>query len=587
MLQILHTPIAQQMAEALSNIIGVEVEVMDENLSMVAGTADICKKLEKRINSFNYISSKVVDNKEILIVNNPGYHDLCATCKVINKCSVTGKMFYPLINSRRETEGVVVLASKNKTQYKFLIEKKEALIMFLDNITSLASLKTNARNSDSFIRHQLQVVINAFNDGFILLDEHGNVNQINEAAAEIIGLPGGKVIGKDLKKLINEKRINDILREGKFDKHKFFIKNDWGNSEHIICNTLPINYNNEYRGAVFTLRTLKEGASKNSEIAPKKTNTYLTAFLGVSQKIRHIKEQAQKVALSDSTVLITGESGTGKELLARAIHQESKRENNSFIAINCSAIPDNLLESELFGYEEGAFTGAKKGGKLGKFQLAHEGTIFLDEIGDMSLSLQAKLLRVLEDQVIEPIGSTKQILIDIRVIAATNRNLEDMIAKNQFRSDLFYRINVIPIFIPPLRERPEDIPELITHFLSKHCQALGKNIVDIEDNIMDILKNYHWPGNVRELSNVIEYAVNMEDSKILRGNSLPPYIGLRLEKMFTGKHELMSIKEIEKEAVLHALNLYGRTTSGKASAAKALGIDLTTLYRKLKEYKIG
>ncbi len=590
MLQILHTPVAQQMAESISTIIGVEVEVIDDSLSMVAGTADICKNVKKRINCCNCICNKVLNNKETVIVNNPGYHDLCAPCEVANGCTVTGKLFYPLLNGLHEAEGVVVFTSKDETQYKHLVEKQDALIMFLDNTTTLAPIKTNEGNDDSFIRHQLEVVINAFNDGLILLDEYGNVNQINEVAAKIIDLPKGRVIGKDFRRFLKEKSIHDILSESKSRSCKTFktlIKTGLDSNEKIICNTLPINFNNEHRGTMFTLSSSTAETSNNTESASSKTNTYMARFLGVSQEIEHVKEQAQKVALSDSTVLITGESGTGKELLARAIHEESRRKNNPLIAINCSAIPENLLESELFGYEEGAFTGARNGGKPGKFQLAHKGTIFLDEIGDMSLALQAKLLRALENQVIEPIGSTKQILVDIRIIAATNRNLEEMIAQNQFRSDLFYRINVIPIFIPPLRERSEDIPELISHFLRKHCDDMGKHIDNIEDNAMSILRCYQWPGNVRELSNVIEYAVNMEDSRTLWETSLPPYIGMRLEEMFTNQHRIMSIKEIEKKAVLYALNLYGRSTSGKANAAKALGIDLTTLYRKLKEYRIG
>jgi transcriptional regulator with PAS, ATPase and Fis domain len=419
-MQILHTHIAQQMAESITNITGIEVEVMDDSLSMIAGTANICKNIKKRINSYKYISKRVLHNRETLVISNPGYHDLCATCKVINKCNVTAKLFYPLLNNRRETEGVIVFASKNKVQSEYLIEKKEALIIFLDYIRKLASEKTNERNSENFTRHQLQVVLEAFNEGLILLDEHGVINQINKAATEIIGLPGEKIAGKNLRTFINDDRLHNILSSGKFDNYKAHIKTVLGSDGNFYCNALPINYYNEYRGAVFTLRTSKDDVFNNIENASEKTDSLLTSILGVSPEIKLIKEQVRKVALSDSTVLITGESGTGKELIARAIHQESKRKNNPFIAINCSAIPENLLESELFGYEEGAFTGAKKGGKPGKFQLAHKGVIFLDEIGDMSLPLQAKLLRVLEDRVIEPVGSTRQILIDIRIIAASN-----------------------------------------------------------------------------------------------------------------------------------------------------------------------
>ena len=306
-------------------------------------------------------------------------------------------------------------------------------------------------------------------------------------------------------------------------------------------------------------------------------------ILGDSDSMVKLKENAKQIAGSSSTVLIQGESGTGKELLARAIHNYGEFSDKPFIAINCAAIPDNLLESELFGYEEGAFSGAKKGGKLGKFQLAHEGTIFLDEIGEMPIHLQPKLLRVLQEREIEKLGGTGTIPVEVRVIAATNRNLEELIKEGKYREDLFYRLNVIPFKMTPLRERKEDIPLLLEYFLDKYNDSLGKNIKGYTMEAEKTLINYKWKGNVRELQNVVEYMVNMSAEEYLIYENIP--LNLR-EYMNSGKSEVFEIPKIDdvlKDLIQKAIGIYGDTVEGKTLAAEALGISRATLYRKLKE----
>ena len=245
------------------------------------------------------------------------------------------------------------------------------------------------------------------------------------------------------------------------------------------------------------------------------------SIISRSTAMEKIKKRALQVASSNSTVLITGESGTGKGLLARAIHKESPRCSKPFVSVNCAAIPETLLESELFGYERGAFTGAEKNGKLGKFQLADKGTLFLDEIGDMPLHLQVKLLSCLQNRQVDPVGAVRPVDVDVRIIAATNKDLEEMIRQNQFREDLYFRLNVIPLYIPPLRERPEDISMLVQHIIMKFSMAMGKAVTGIEADAMDVLLSYSWPGNIREVENVIEYAINMEQSDTITVDSLP------------------------------------------------------------------
>lgn len=311
----------------------------------------------------------------------------------------------------------------------------------------------------------------------------------------------------------------------------------------------------------------------------------LDGILGTSKAMTALKQKMQLVAATDSTILITGESGTGKELFARAIHEESHRKNGPFVAINCGAIPENLLESELFGYEEGAFTGASRGGKPGKFELANGGTIFLDEIGDMPMHLQVKLLRVLQEVKIERIGGVKPVWIDVRIIAATNCNLEEMIEKKEFRSDLFYRLSVIPFYIPPLRERKEDLILLLHHFLDKYNLILGKQITGFTQEVQRKMLAYPWQGNVRELENAVEYAVNIATSNVIDSSFLSNRVNDYFKQnpgLTTGEAPL-TLAELEKSAIEGALKKFGNTRQAKEKAAESLGMSRSTFYRKIKE----
>ncbi len=316
-------------------------------------------------------------------------------------------------------------------------------------------------------------------------------------------------------------------------------------------------------------------------------------IVGKSEAMRRVFSLIEKVADTDSTVLILGESGTGKELVARAIHQASSRCQGPFIPVNCGAIPEELLESELFGHEKGAFTGAIKT-RLGRFELAHGGTIFLDEISEMSPKLQVKLLRVLQEHSFERVGGTRSIKVDIRVIAATNRDLEKEVREGRFREDLYYRLNVIPIVLPPLRERKEDIPLLIEHFLERFSRQKRREISGITDEAMEFLMKHDWPGNVRELENVIERMVILATGERLTAEDVPEYIRGKIDKIrFDGFYDLeipeeginlpALVSEFEKRLILKALDKTGWI---KNRAAKLLNINRTTLIEKMKKQKI-
>jgi len=306
---------------------------------------------------------------------------------------------------------------------------------------------------------------------------------------------------------------------------------------------------------------------------------------GRSQGMIEAKLMGRKAALTDSTVIIYGESGTGKELFAHALHKASNRSGAPFIKVNCAAIPETLLESEFFGHEKGAFTGATKT-KLGKFELAQGGSIFLDEIGDMNLSLQSKLLRVLQEKEIERIGGSVTIKTDVRVISATNRNLKEMVKKGDFRQDLFYRLNVVELHIPPLRERKEDLKLLIDYFISRFSRKLGKKVKGVSQKAYERLYAYHWPGNIRELENVLESAIIKMDNgeEVITHLHIGQLAGRLLETGSWCPGEIVPIEEMEKKMIKRALDEFGGSLEGKKQAASTLRISLATLYNKMKKF---
>lgn len=307
-------------------------------------------------------------------------------------------------------------------------------------------------------------------------------------------------------------------------------------------------------------------------------------IIGESDKIKNVLNIVSRVANSNATVLIMGESGTGKELIANAIHFNSNRKHKPYVKINCGAIPENLLESELFGYEKGAFTGAVSR-KPGKFELADGGTIFLDEVGELTPAIQVKLLRVLQEREFERIGGVETIKVDVRIIAATNRNLMDMVEKGEFREDLYYRLNVIPVELPPLRERKEDIPKLIEFFIEKYCREIGREKLSFEEGALKILMNYEWKGNIRELENVIERLVILNQGRIIKKDMLPREI-LNCENKevhFLLPEEGINLDEVEKSFIIQALE---KTDYNQTHAAKMLGITRHTLLYRMEKYGI-
>jgi formate hydrogenlyase transcriptional activator len=315
-------------------------------------------------------------------------------------------------------------------------------------------------------------------------------------------------------------------------------------------------------------------------VAPAKSSAIKDEPIGSSQGLRRVWNSVDMVARTDSAVLIQGETGTGKELIARAIHEQSLRRSAPFVRLNCAAMPAGLIESELFGHERGAFTGALTQ-TTGRFHLAHQGTLFLDEIGDLPLELQPKLLRVLQEQEFERLGSTRTIRVDIRVVAATNQDLAQMVQERKFRADLFYRLNVFPIVLPPLRDRPDDIPLLAQHFMDRFARRMNKDLNHIPNDVMEILRLHDWPGNIRELQNFIERAVIMCSGPDLR---LPPG-ELRHLVTQTTPSAIRTLADAEREHILHVLRQVGGVVGGSQGAAARLGVPRTTLLYRM--HKLG
>lgn len=443
----------------------------------------------------------------------------------------------------------------------------------------------------------LSMVFNAINDGILITDGSGTVTYVNSAYCKITKVQRENIINKNVADVRKGSRLPDVLKNGKPLRG---LKRCESNYEYV-ADIHPIITEKRVIGAISIIRDITELASLSSKLNDyyqevtklknkvseiHKAKYTLDDIIGKSLAIEKAKSMSSRVADSDVPVLILGESGTGKELFAHAIHNLSTRSNYPFVPINCASFPPNLLLSELFGYETGAFTGANKGGKLGLFEIANNGTLFLDEIGDMDYELQSKLLRVLETGEFIRLGGTKPITVNVRIISATNRELDKMIQQNLFRQDLFYRLNVVSIKIPPLRERSEDIP-ILTDFYMKRLNAKKNSIYAISPEALDILANYDFPGNIRELINTLEFSVNVCTTGKIMPQDLPLISKIKTRLAPAGRNTTFSaFKASEENAIITALETYGLSVTGKREAAKHLGISLATLYNKIKQYSI-
>ena len=526
----------------------------------------------------------------------------------------------PVVYLTDEAEGDLLQQAQTTNSFGYVLRPFEEGQLHLSILTALSMHERESKHKETEVRlqqtinkledvtHLMEAVFNSMHEGVAAVDENGRVMFYNSSARRIGGehpepieadiykwaekygvfKPDGELFGS-----LDESPLGIALKGGTTDEVEIFLRNEFKpEGVHVRVSSRPLlRETGVLKGAVLVFRDITkevEAEQMKAELLRLRTELETTSLfpslIGTSSVMQDIYKLIQQAAESDITVLISGKSGTGKELVANSLHAYSPRKDGPLVALDCAAIPETLIESELFGHERGAFTGATTQ-RIGAFERANGGTLFLDEIGDMPYILQGKLLRVLQEREIQRIGGTTSIPIDIRVITATNRDLEHSVNVGKFREDLFYRIAAFPITIPPLRERREDIPLLARHFLDKYATQASKSINDISALALQLLLQYDWPGNVRELENAIARAVLLETTEVLQADNLPSQLSpaIALGRDLSAPLAILPLTEIERQALIHALEATGNNMT---QAAQALGIGRVTLYRKLKKYNI-
>jgi len=489
-----------------------------------------------------------------------------------------------IVKNSQVGTGVII---NEQDQVVGILTKTDMVMSLLQTSQELKTVKTLKRTLETALDHAY--------DGIVMTDEKKNIQMVSPPLLELFNLQLEAVLYHPVAKALPELQLDNVYQSETAEVSEFLEIN----GIKYIVHRIPIQENGRIIGAIgkVVFRQLNEVSElfKKLQKAENKASFYHQQFqksesarftwdhlFTVDPYMEKLKKSAAKAAKGRSTILIRGESGTGKELFAQAIHNSSARNTGKFIVVNCAAIPEDLLESEFFGYDEGAFTGARQKGKLGKFDLANGGTLFLDEVGDMSLSLQAKLLRVLQEREFYRVGGTVRIQVDVRIIAATNRNLEEMVQEGLFREDLYYRLNVISLNVPPLRDRLYDTDHLIGRFMIELNQILGTSITGIEERARGAMLDYAWPGNVRELRNVMERAMTFAENGKIRLEDLPDYL-VKQVSVIEPSLNVSLVENAELEAIKKALV---QEQGNKVKAARLLGISRSGLYEKIKKYKL-
>lgn len=572
-------------AGIISKIAGVDVEVVDDNLYRVAGTGMFAAGVDASMAQEGHVYRKVLETGKRRVIYQPGEELVCQGCPNFLNCPEEIELAMPIL-AEGYPIGVIGLVGSSREQKLHILENETLFLELIEQIADFISVKAMERER-ALQREALLSTLNAtlehIQQGILILGKDFRVTDCNRAAMEQLETPN----------LAGERIFLEATGDN-LAKYTEYSLTALGRQYRLMGTYLPVPQpTRDYQSVLifYRSREIKERYFETAALPA----VDKTSILGSSPATLKLKEEISKVARSTSTVLITGESGTGKEMVATSIWRESDRRDKRFIALNCAAIPESIMESELFGYVKGAFTGADPNGRMGKFELANEGVIFLDEIGDMPLYLQSKLLRVLQERKIVRIGSNQLMDIDVRVIAATNKDLKKMVREKRFREDLYYRLDVIPLRVAPLRERLEDIEDLTLFYSQRFARKFGKKAPRLTEEVMDALKGYRWPGNVRELENAVEYMVNlMGEDGTLDVSMLPEDIRTGSREAAaptengpgkqTGAGQILSLRELEKNAIRQALLQCGNHTAGKAMAARKLGIGMATLYRKIQQY---
>ncbi|HBP4325158.1 TPA: sigma-54-dependent transcriptional regulator [Escherichia coli] len=575
-------PTIQRFARMLASVLQLEVEIVDENLCRVAGTGAYGKFLGRQLSGKSRLLRHVLETKTEKVVTQSRFDPLCEGCDSKENCREKAFLGTPVILQER-CVGVISLIAVTHEQQEHISDNLREFSDYVRHISTIfVSKLLEDQGPGDNISKIFATMIDNMDQGVLVVDADNRVQFVNQTALKTLGVVQNNIIGKPV-------RFRPLTFESNFTHGHMQHIVSWDDKSELIIGQL-----HNIQGRQLFLMAFHQSHTSFS-VANASDEPHIEQLVGECRVMRQLKRLISRIAPSPSSVMVVGESGTGKEVVARAIHKLSGRRNKPFIAINCAAIPEQLLESELFGYVKGAFTGASANGKTGLIQAANTGTLFLDEIGDMPLMLQAKLLRAIEAREILPIGASSPIQVDIRIISATNQNLAQFIAEGKFREDLFYRLNVIPITLPPLRERQEDIELLVHYFLHLHTRRLGSVYPGIAPDVVEILRKHRWPGNLRELSNLMEYLVNVVPSgEVIDSTLLPPNLlnnGTTEQSDVTEVSEAhlslddaggTALEEMEKQMIREALSRH----NSKKEVADELGIGIATLYRKIKKYEL-
>ena len=560
----------EHFVSAAAEAFRVEAAVFNQESSLFFCTPTYLKKKGNAVH-YTFIQDVIVNGS--VLVTEPGKMPSCIGCRFNEHCPSTMEILC-CIHSGTEVAGVISFTSFTKEGQKRISENTD---IYLNAITKLSSLigeylqQFSGDSTAADTEKLIESLMSLCEQPLLLTDPNGVVLRYNQLADKILKFCN--VSSTSLRQIFSE----DMARRITSGNDLFEKKASIGENTAKVTTRSIYSQNHLHSILVRLSNEFYENLPESGAFE---------RLIGSSHAFVHIQNLIKRVADSPTPILITGETGTGKELVARSFHEQSRRNKYPFVAINCSSIPENLFESELFGYEEGSFTGAKKGGKMGRIEMAQGGTLFLDELGEMPLSVQPKLLRVLQEYELERVGSTKKIHLDIRIVAATNRDLREMIKEGKFREDLFYRISVINVKLPPLRDRKEDIIPISLNYLERLKTKMTTPLRTISHEAEQAFLSYSWHGNIRELQNVVEYAANLCDSDTLTLADLPEHMRGLEECPDTEKQKETPLPDSQEKQILDLLSTYGHTLEGKKKIAADLGISLRTLYRKLNKMNL-
>ena len=562
--------------DALHAITNVDIVIVDEQLNRIVSTVKNTFSINSKA-PLNSAFHKSIISGDQYFIENPKNNYICIKCENRNSCMELIELCIP-IKFNNEIIGVLGMCAYDEPAKKNLLLNKDSYMHFESQLSDIISTILNEKNIVKILEYsssEMVTLINSINEGIIIVNNDKKIVTTNKYVNDKLNInPDNIPQAWDL--LTN--KIYNKLESIKFNGEIGPVKL---NKLEFIINANPIIVKNNQEGIIIVLSDFNKMKESVLESNKKKDIITFDNILGESELILQARREAIQIANKDVSVLLTGETGTGKEVFARAIHSANNRNNDIFMAINCGAIPENLVESELFGYEKGSFTGANNSGKPGKFEICKDGTLFLDEIGDLPFLMQVKLNRALEEKEIIRVGGNTHIKVNPRIISATHKNLSTLVENKLFRGDLYYRLNVVPIHLPPLRERGYDIIILSRYYLNHYSEIYKKNVIGFTPQAEKLLMKYNYPGNIRELRNLIEYAIIFEENS---------HIGTKnIERKIGSSHEINNIKladltkAYEKSIISNRIQRLGNNLNSKKEAAKQLGISIATLYRKLED----